>query len=144
MIDRGFWATLIGGVIGGAIGVYVGALFGWVGLAWLGVGSSGESYDEFFYVAVSAAIGAWLGCLAGAYGGLRLARADRVRATIGSLAVVAPTLVGGATWLGVSWTDADDYGSNFIPYVIFITSVIGTAYLARRLAAASSQGTNTA
>lgn len=142
-MDKGFWATLVGGFIGGAIGLYIGGLAGFTVLPGLGIGSD-ENFGDFYTVFAAAGVGAWLGCLAGAYGLLRLARADRVRVTVGALAFVAPTLVGGATWLAVSWTDADDFGSNFIPYVIFVVAAIGTAYLSRSLATGSSEGSETA
>lgn len=127
MRDRGFWATLIGGVVGGCIGFVGGAVLGWA------VAPESEGFEGLEYVFAVAAFVAWLGSLGGAYLALRLGGVDRRGETIRWLTALAPPLVGGGSWWAVSLTDADDFGSNFIPYVIFATSVLATAYLARRL-----------
>ena len=110
----------------GFVGLYLGALAGWV----LDIGEGFENFEGVFALA---AIGCWLGCLAGAWIALRLAKADGVGSTIRWLALLAPLLVGGGAWVSVSMTDADDFGSNFIPYLLFLGCVLATAYLARRL-----------
>lgn len=124
---KGFLATLLGGTVGGGVGLYLGAIVGWAA-------DLGDGLESLGYVLVFAAAGAWLGCLAGAYVALRLVKADPIGGTIRWLAVLAPLLVGGGTWVAVSRTDSDDFGSNFIPYLLFVASVLATAYLARRAA----------
>jgi hypothetical protein len=130
--NKGFWATLIGGGIGGAAGLVVGLVVGYM------VAPEREGLEGLEVVFAVAAVGAWVGSVGGAYSALNLAKLGAVRATVGWLAILAPPLVGGGTWLAVSLTDADDFGSNFIPYLLFTLTVWATAYLARRFGTGKS------
>ncbi|HVM36626.1 MAG TPA: hypothetical protein VM784_14965 [Actinomycetota bacterium] len=123
---RGFLATLLGGFIGGSLGLFAGGTLGYAAVA----GDLDDLQGVFFI----AGVGAWLGCLAGAYLVLRLAKADLIGRTILWLAVLAPPIVVGGVWIGASVTDSDDFGSGWIPYLLFLACVLVTAYLSRRLA----------
>ena len=121
---RAFWGTLIGGLLGGVLGFVAGLVIGW------GVvpDSSGlEALTGVFWVA---GVTAWLGAVLGAFIALRVLRIDRRRSIVGWLAVLIPPLVGGAAWLGVSGTDADDFAPNLFPYLIFVAGVLASAFAA--------------
>ncbi len=126
-MDRGFWATLIGGSIGGFAGLWPGALLGWT------LVPVGDGFEGLEWVFVIAGVVAWLGSLLGAYLAFRILGIQERKATLRWLALLVPVVVGSSTALAVTWTDADDFGSNFIPYLLFVASVVLTAYLARRL-----------
>lgn len=140
---KGFVTTLVGGTVGGAVGFSLGAFLGFTMLAeilenivasfW--AGRAGGGLDESIgTVAAVAAVGSWLGCLAGAYLALRLLKAEAVGRTVLWLAVLAPPIAGGGSRLAASRTDSDDFGSDFLPPVILVVSVLSAVYLARRAA----------
>ncbi|MDP9069442.1 MAG: hypothetical protein M3N53_14015 [Actinomycetota bacterium] len=129
---KGFLATLLGGVVGGSIGLAVGGTLGFAVIE--------GGLDDLYGVFILAAIGAWLGGVAGAYLGLLLVKADAIRRTTAWVALLAPPIVGGGAWVAVSATDSDDFGSNWLPYLLFGLCVVTTAYLARRLAVAETAG----
>lgn len=119
---RAFWGTLIGGMSGGVVGLIAGV---YVGFAFVTGG-----FEDFGKALWGAAVGAWLGALLTAYVALWMLKIDRRRSIVGWLAVLLPPVVGGAAWLGVSWTDSDDLAPNLLPYLIFTASVLASAFAA--------------
>lgn len=128
LFGKGFWVTLIGGAAGA---VMVGIAGGFVGQFFI---PPGAGLEGLAWVLGGAVVGGWVGSVLGAYAALSIASDPKSRATAGWLTVFVPLLIGGGGWLAVSWTDADDFGSSFVPYCIVVASVIATVLSARRLA----------
>ena len=132
---KGFVAALVAGTVGGAGGWYLGAVLGSAVLAPpISASAFPGRFESLEYVLTVAAVGSWLGCLAGAYLALRLLKAEPVGRTVLWLAVLAPPIAGGGSRLAVSRTDSEDFGSDFLPPVILVVSVLSPVYLARRAA----------
>lgn len=128
---------LVGGSIGGFIGLWPGG-FGTMGLvAVFDIGSGG--LEDLVWGVIGAGIGAWIGAVAGAYLLMRWSGHSHRKETTIWLSVLIPLLVGAGAWIAVSGTDSDVFGSGWLPYTVFVLSVIATAYLARRFGTAASQ-----
>lgn len=132
---KGFVAALVAGTVGGAGGWYLGAVLGSAVLAPpISTSAFPGRFESIEYVLTAAAVGGWLGCLPGAYLALRLLKAEAVGRTVLWLAVLAPPIAGGGSRLAASRTDSDDFGSDFLPLVILVVSVLSAVYMARRAA----------
>ena len=124
---KGYLLTGVGAVFGGAAGLVGGTFLGFA------VVPDGSGFEELEEVFITAFVGCWIGLLVGAYLALKAGGCSRESHTVRWLALLAPVLVGGGAWLAVSMTDADDFGSNFLPFLIFCGAVVACVWGARRL-----------
>jgi hypothetical protein len=127
-VDRkGFICVLVGGCLGGFAGLWGGAL------ASFAVPYDFEGFEDLGFMVVVAVIGGWIASVAGAAALLALFKAGATRTTAAWMALFVPVIVGSGAILAIWRADSGHFGYSYLPTVIFVTAVLLTAYLSRRL-----------
>lgn len=135
MREKGFWAVLVGGGVGGFLGLWPGLFIAAFLLDAFGWGTGG--LEDIGWALVGAAVGAWLGCSAGAYLLMRVMRVTARGSTAAWLTVLSP-LMGLASWVSVGLNDSetlnvDWFNLDWVFYALAALSGPVVAFLARRL-----------
>ena len=135
MRDRGFWAALIGGAIGGFLGLWPGFFLAAFLVDTLGWGTGG--LEDIGWGLIGAAIGAWLGCSAGAHLLMWLTKVQGRGPTTRWLTVLTPS-IGLAWWTSVGLNDNESldvswFNLDWAFYGVAALSAPVVVYVARRL-----------